>query len=98
MPEYIYMIRPTRPGFFKESTPEEDQVMAAHFGYLKAGVESGTVFLAGPCLDETFGLVVFQAESDEAAEGFMNNDPSVVTGVMQAELHPFRVSLMHGKV
>jgi hypothetical protein len=54
------------------------------------------VVLAGPCLDETFGLVVFTAESDEKARSFMLNDPSIKCNVMMAELHPMRVSLMRG--
>jgi uncharacterized protein YciI len=52
------------------------------------------VLLAGPCLDETFGLVVLRAESEAAAETFMYNDPSVKKNVMMAELHPFRASLV----
>ena len=55
------------------------------------------MLLAGPCLDETFGLVVFQAADDEAARAFMYQDPSVQANVMMAELHPFHVSLMGGK-
>ncbi len=35
------------------------------------------VLLAGPCLDETFGVVVINAENDQAARTFMLNDPSV---------------------
>ena len=54
----------------------------------------GVVLLAGPCLDETFGVVVFSADSDEAARAFMFNDPAVNSNVMMAELHPMMISLM----
>ncbi len=94
MPEYIYLIHPFRHGFFEQPTPEENAAMEAHFQYLKRATEAGTVLLAGPCLDETFGLVVFRAENEEAANAFMFNDPSVKTSVMMAELHPFRPSLV----
>ena len=96
MAHYIYLIHPLRHEFFEQPTQEEEAVMAAHFEYLKQAAGQGTVLLAGPCLDETFGLVVFRAENSEAAYDFMLNDPSVKGNVMMAELHPFRVSLGAG--
>ena len=68
--------------------------MKAHFNYLKDAADSGTVILAGPCLDETFGLVILQAENFEKAQKFMFDDPSVMNNVMMAEIHPFRISLL----
>ena len=93
MPEYIYLTHPFRDGFFEEPTPEEDAIMDEHFEYLKLATESGIVLLAGPCLDNTFGVVVFRADENEAAQSFMFNDPSVKKNVMMAELHPMRISL-----
>lgn len=93
MPEYLYLIHPFRDGLFTHPTPQEDAIMEAHFQYLKRATEKGLILLAGPCLDETFGLVVFRAENEEAAKTFMFNDPSVKANVMMAELHPFRASL-----
>ena len=94
MPEYIYLIHPVRYEFFDNPNPQEETVMGAHFEYLKKATTEGMVLLAGPCLDQTFGVVVLRAESDEAARAFMLNDPSVKYKVMLAELHPMRVSLM----
>ncbi len=93
MPEYLYLIHPYRHGFFVAPTPEEEAVLEEHFVYLKKAAETGTVLLAGPCTDDTFGLVVFRAESDEAANTFMFADPSVKKNVMAAELHPMRISI-----
>ena len=94
MPEYIYLIHPIRHGFFDAPTLEEDAVMEEHFQYLQKASKEGTVLLAGPCTDETFGLVVFRAENEQAASAFMFIDPSVKANVMMAELHPFRVTLV----
>jgi len=94
MPEYIYLIHPFRDGFYEQPTPEEDAVMEAHFQYLQEASQDGTVILAGPCLDDTFGLVVFRAESEDAARAFMFKDPSIEANVVMAELHPFRTSLV----
>jgi len=96
MPEYIYLIHPLRHAFFESPTELEDQVMDAHYEYLKQALADGRVLLAGPCLDETFGVVVLQAENEQAARDFMLNDPSVSSNVMMAELHPMKVSLIKG--
>ncbi len=93
MPEYIYLIHPFRDGFFTNPIPEEEAAVEEHFQHLKKATEDGIVRLAGLCLDQTFGLVVFRAENDQAAQAFMFADPSVKANVMMAELHLFRVSL-----
>jgi len=93
MPEYLYLIHPFRHGFFESPAPEEDAVMDEHFDYLKKAAEAGIVLLAGPCTDDTFGLVVFRAENENAANAFMFDDPSVKKNVMVAELHPMHVSI-----
>ena len=94
MPDFIYLIHPLREGFFEKPTEEENIAVEAHFQYLKTGVENGLVLLAGPCLDQTFGLVVFLARDETSANEFMMNDPSVQSNVMMAELHPFKISLL----
>ncbi len=93
MTDYIYLIHPFRHGFFEAPTQEEEAVMDEHFAYLNKAAESGIVLLAGPCTDETFGLVVFHAENDDAAKAFMFADPSVKKNIMAAELHPMRISV-----
>jgi len=93
MPEYIYLTHPLSGGFFEQPTALEAAVMEEHFQYLKQASETGRIILAGPCLDNTFGIVVFHAENDTAAQAFMFNDPSVLKNMMMAELHPMRISL-----
>jgi uncharacterized protein YciI len=93
MNEYIYLIHPFRNGFFEAPTTDEEAVMDEHLTYLKEAANAGTVVLAGPCTDESFGLVILRAENDEAANAFMFNDPCVMKNVMAAELHPLRISI-----
>ncbi|HEX8230402.1 MAG TPA: YciI family protein [Chloroflexia bacterium] len=57
-------------------------------------MEQKKVVMAGPCLDAAFGIVIYEADSEEEARGIMENDPLVVAGVMSAEMHEFRVSLL----
>jgi len=91
---WLCIIRPPRPTFMDDSTPEEDQVMSDHFAYLKGLLDEGTLILAGPSLDPPFGLIIFEAEDVEAARGLIERDPSVAAGLQEPELYPFRASLV----
>lgn len=96
--QYLYRIQPTRPEMLAEGpTPEEAEVVSEHFEYLKNLTTRGVVALAGRTLNEdksSFGIVLFDANDEEAARVIMNSDPAVRQGVMRAELFPFRVALM----
>jgi uncharacterized protein YciI len=97
MNEYLYLIRPTRLEMLIESTPEEDPIVGQHFLWLKQLAEQGAVLLAGRTLNTdatTFGIVIFRAESDAAAQELMHDDPAVRQRVMRAELYPYRVALL----
>jgi uncharacterized protein YciI len=97
---YVYRIQPTRPDMLRSGpTPEEDEILARHFSYLKGLTERGVVTLAGRTLiqdERSFGLVILRADSEEAARELMNNDPAVKHGIMRAELDPFRIALLGG--
>ena len=94
--QYLYRIQPIRMGFLIESTPEEDRIVGDHFRYLKRLTEEGTILLAGRTLNtdsSSFGIVIFEAESDEAARKLVRQDPAVEASVFRAELFPFGVAL-----
>jgi uncharacterized protein YciI len=97
-PQFIYVIRPTRPEMLTEGpTPEEQATVADHFAYLQELTERGVVVLAGRTTnddDSSFGIVVFKADDGDAARRLMESDPAVARGVMSAELFPYRVALM----
>lgn len=97
MEEFVYVIRPKRENFIETMTEEENKIMGTHFQYLKELLAEEKLILAGPCLDGAIGICVFRSESWEAAQMIMENDPAVVNGVMDCELHKYRVSLMEGR-
>jgi uncharacterized protein YciI len=88
------MLRPQRCSLIDETTAEEEARLGEHFDYLERALEDGKLILAGPCLDGEFGVVLFRAATDDEASEFVQSDPAVRHGLMTAELHPFRVSLM----
>ena len=77
-------------------TDTENGVIGRHFARLAKATDAGQVILAGrttEALDRTFGLVIFEAESEEAARLFMESDPAVEARIMSATLHPYSVAL-----
>ncbi len=96
MPQFLYRIRPARAAMLVEGpTPRELERVQEHLVYLQELAARGVVFLAGrtQTADEhTFGIVVFAAESEEAARRLMQEDPVVRHGVMRAELFPYRIA------
>jgi uncharacterized protein len=92
--EWLCIIRPPRATFMEDSSPEEDEIMGAHFEYLKGLLEEGTLILAGPSLEPPFGIIVFEAETEEEARRLIADDPSVKAGLQTPELHAFRASLL----
>lgn len=93
MQHYIYVLKLNRPEAFDNPTADETSTIERHFEYLKRLTAEGVVLMAGPCTDGAFGLVLFKAEDETAAKGVVASDPVVQSGVMSAELHPFRISL-----
>jgi uncharacterized protein YciI len=95
---FLFMIHPIRgQAFFNDMQPEEMAAMSAHFEYLKVALAEGKLLIAGPCLDQTFGVGILRMDSEAEAQAFLQNDPSVKAKVQRPELHPLKVSLWAGK-
>ncbi|BCB02813.1 YciI family protein [Bacillus sp. KH172YL63] len=96
--EFIYMLK-LIPRLFKEEnwTAKDEEIVQRHFSRLKEWTDQGVVTLAGRTLNEeenAFGIVIFEAEGEESARTFMNEDPAVKEGIMTAELFPYRIALL----
>ena len=94
---YLYVLR-LDPRLHVEAawTDGDRATVTAHFQYLSQATESRKVVLAGrtdEAHDKTFGLVIFEAESEAAARAFMQSDPAVIAGVMSATLHRYSIAL-----
>lgn len=95
--QYVYVLQ-VAPRFQQQATwtEAENAVVARHFDRLVLATKAGQVILAGRTnepLDKTFGLVIFEADSETAAREFMESDPTVAAGLMTATLHPYAVAL-----
>jgi uncharacterized protein YciI len=77
-------------------TPDESARVAEHLEYLRALAAQGSLILAGRTQSADpsgFGIVVFAAESEEAARAIVAADPAVRSNVMQADLFPYRIAV-----
>ena len=96
--QFIYHFEPIRPELVTDPdswTEEDNRIGAAHFAYLQKATQDGIVLLAGRSQDGIGpAIVIFEADSEEAARSFMENDPFVADGLMRASLHPFRAALV----
>jgi uncharacterized protein len=96
--EWLYRLELVRPALLVQGPmPAEEKILEEHFAYLERLGEQGRLLLAGrtdTTGPETFGIVLFGAESKTAAEGIMNADPAVKKKLMRATLYPFTVAIM----
>jgi uncharacterized protein len=97
MPEFLYRLQLVRKDMLQTGpTPAEQAITAEHFSYLKRLHEEGVVIFVGRTLttdENTMGLAVFRAQSEDAARDIMDNDPAVKKALMTATLYPFKVVL-----
>ncbi len=101
MQHYIYILK-LNAQYKKEETRNEaiNEIIGAHFEYLKKHVEEGVAQLVGKTdykndHPDNIGMVIFLADNEAAAKEIMNNDPAVKNGIMNAILHPFRLALIN---
>jgi len=97
MPEFLYKVQLVRKDLLVTGPTEAEQAITAeHLAYLKELHAKGVVIFVGRTLttdENTMGLAVFRAESEDAARQIMNGDPAVKEGLMTATLYPFKVVL-----
>ena len=97
MNQWIYVLRARRQEMLTEgSTDEEKLVLERHVSYLERMAAAGNVIVAGRTQTtgpETFGVVVFRADSEAAARQLMAADPVVGEQVMTASLFPYRIAV-----
>lgn len=96
MGQYIYKLQATRLSMLTEGPSEdEERALVGHVNYLNEQLAAGRAILFGRTQtadEDTFGIVIFEAEDENSAGQFMRADPAVSGGVMSARLWPYAVS------
>lgn len=97
--QFIYVLK-LIPRLLNEKnwTKQDSQIVGRHFTRLKQFHKEGKVILAGRTLNESdpsqFGVVIFEADSGEEAQRFMEEDDAVKEKIMTAQVFPFSVALI----
>ena len=96
MNQYLYKIQLNRIEILSDGpTDEEAKYLNGHAEYVSRLADEGVVLLAGrtqtPDING-FGIVIFVADSEEAAQQIVANDPAVKNQVMRAQLFPYRIA------
>jgi len=96
MNQYLYQIQLNRIEILSEGpTDEEASHLSGHAEYVSQLADEGVVLLAGRTQTadpDGFGIVIFAAESDEAAQEIVDNDPAIKNEVMRAALFPYKIA------
>ena len=87
------------PKWTAAETPEKKRVHEQHVNYVLASLDAGRAVIAGPFADggEVAGVFVFRASSAVEAKDWAEADPSVVSGLYVAEMHPWWSEDIFGK-
>jgi len=80
MPHYLCKLKPPRPTFLTDMTPEEALVMRGHREYWMPRVEIGAVIAMGPVADPAgaYGVAIIEAPSLTALEAMQASDPAIL--------------------
>lgn len=100
MNQYIYTVQVTRLGMLTNPTEEERDIAGQHLAYMSKLFDDGVAIFGGALAvrdSRHMGLVIFQAEDDEAAKAILHNDPAVKNRMMRGRWFPFRLSLWNEK-
>jgi uncharacterized protein len=67
-------------------------VRPQHLAFLEDQESKGRIFARGRFLDDAGGLVVYQADSLEEARKIAGQDPYLLQGVRELDLHEWEVT------
>jgi len=92
---WLVVLRPVREEMPFEPTDEESRIVSEHYSYLKQLRSEGRLVLAGPSAlpGDTFGLGIFDQKDRAEVEAIVAADPAVTSGIMTAEIRPYRISV-----
>ncbi|HKD95500.1 MAG TPA: YciI family protein [Gaiellaceae bacterium] len=92
---WLVVLRPVREEMPFEPTDEESRVISLHYEYLKQLRAHGRLVLAGPSAlpGDSFGLGIFDQDDRADVEAIVAADPAVTSGIMTAEIRPYRISV-----
>ena len=76
-----------------EGKPVAEQALGNHGRYLQEQMTKGALQLAGPFLDESGGMVLYNAKDEAEVRSIAEHDPGVLSGILAVEwIRQFRIA------
>ena len=99
--DFIYKLVLIDRLFSEENWTEEDEkIVDEHFKHLQTLLKENKLLLAGKTSglsDDTYGIVIFRAESMNEAKEIMSNDPAIQKGIMNGYLQQYDLALYNNQ-
>lgn len=79
-------------------TKADESIVSDHFSKLLELKKDNLLLLAGKTEGQdkdTFGIVIFKANSYDEALKIMNNDPAISNGIMNGHLQEFNIAILN---
>ena len=67
---------------------QEQEGISAHRDFLGEQFASGKLFAAGPFLDDSGGIAIFECGSSDELDRLLRRDQTIAGGLMEYEAHP----------
>jgi uncharacterized protein YciI len=89
-PSKQYVVLQKRGPKWVAGKPAGEQALANHGRYLQEQMTKGALQLAGPFLDDSGGLIVYNGRDEAEVRAIVEHDPGVVAGILAIEsIRPF---------
>ena len=98
MSEWVFLMHPPRDDVMATMTEDERSAFDAHAVWLRMLLADGVLIAAGPCLGRiNTGIAIFEAPTQEEAQGIVAGEPVTGAGYMRGDLRPYRLGLLRGR-
>jgi len=93
-PQIYYVLFHTPGPTWKDGIDFRQQPgVVDHVNYMASFMATDKLAIGGPFLDNTGGMMVLRADSQEEAEAIANADPSVLAGLLKVSVKPWFVPM-----
>jgi uncharacterized protein YciI len=92
-PSKQYVVLLKRGPKWVAGKPAGEQALGNHGRYLQEQMTKGALQLAGPFLDDSGGLILYNARDEAEVRAIAEHDPGVVAGILAVEsIRPFQLA------
>ena len=92
-PTYFVLLHAPGPLWDHAKGFRDQHGIAAHVGYMSDQADKGRIVMGGPFLDNSGGMMIFDAPTIDDARAIAQADPTVTSGLLTVTVKPWLVAL-----